>query len=370
MKRIKLCFIVNNLNVGGLEKVVINLVNYLDKDTFDIHLICLSGEGELFNTLELEREKILVLDKKSGVDISLFLKIRRFLIDHDIRIVHAHNFGPLIYSGISSKLIFFKRPLVIYSEHNQVYRQIKKGITRTKLSLSFADIILTVSSKLKEFYEMELGISKNVITVYNGIPGSAQNFEPIDKESIGLKIDTFVVGTAVVLSEQKGIIYLLDAAKKIKQEGKNIQIVIAGDGVLRAELESLSSRSGLDDIVKFIGYRSDVHALINMYDVYVLPSLWEGLPLALLEALSMGKPIIATEVGGNSEIVEDRVNGLIVPSKNSDALFEAMILMSEEEDLVAHYKDNNKTKFVNEFSLASMIENHSGIYKKYSNATE
>ena len=364
MKR--LCFIVNNFDVGGLEKVVISLINHIDRSQFDIHVICLAGRGKLFEQISVEKDKVLIIDKKAGIDLSAIFAVKRFLKSRKIEIVHAHNFGPLIYTGLAVRLMLWGRPLVIYSEHNQVYRQIKSGVLKTRFYISLADRIVTVSDKLKQFYQDELGVTKGIETIYNGICGVSDDDEVVSRLDLSLRDTDFVFGTAVVLTEQKGIIYLLEAAAELRDSANDIKIIIAGDGPLKQMLERYSRENGLSDMVQFIGYRSDVHNLLKMFDVYVLPSLWEGLPLALLEAMSAGKPVIATDVGGNAEIVEHKVNGLVVNAADSKALGRAMMDIYQAREELGMYQDVNKEKFTRMFSLDSMILNHERLYSSLS----
>ncbi|MDH5765411.1 MAG: glycosyltransferase [Gammaproteobacteria bacterium] len=361
MKRI--CFVVNNFDVGGLEKVVISLINNINKNNFKVYLVCLSDKGKLFDEINIHADCTLILHKRNGFDFNIIPRIRNFFISNKIDIVHAHNFGPLIYSGVAHKSIFRKKPILFYTEHNQVYRQILSSKFRTKLYIKLADKVITVSNKLKEFYSEELNVTNNVLTIYNGINKVPHDTIPLNRGDLGVDIDCLLVGTAVVLSKQKGINNLIDAADIVKKKlGNRVQFVIAGHGDLRDQLEEMSITKKLDDIVKFIGYRQDVHNLIKTYDIYILSSLWEGLPLSLLEALSAGKPIIATNVGGNTEIVEDGINGIIVepasPQQLADAIFELYAI----KEKLNHYNDVNISKFDEIFSLKSMIENHEKLY--------
>jgi glycosyltransferase involved in cell wall biosynthesis len=285
--------------------------------------------------------------------------------ENQIQLIHAHNIAPLIYGGIAAKILHPKIP-VIYSEHNQVYRLSRWGRRKFKFYLRFSDHIATVSERLREFYRTDLGITRDISVLYNGINPDIYKYTNSTglREKIGIGENDFVVGTAVVLSKQKGIPYLLDAAKILAVQYPDIKIVIAGDGPDRSKLEALCHSSGLCDTVRFLGYRDDIPKLLSSFNAYILPSLWEGLPLALIESLAVGKPAIATDVGGNSEIIQDGVNGLIVPAKDAQALADAIIQLYNQRGALDQFRERNIARFNCTFSLASMLSAHEQLYLK------
>jgi glycosyltransferase involved in cell wall biosynthesis len=167
-----------------------------------------------------------------------------------------------------------------------------------------------------------------------------------------------------VLSRQKGIPDLIEAAHRVCAQCPRAVFVVAGDGPLRAELESLGRRSGLGSRFRFLGYRSDMPEFLAALDLYVLPSLWEGLPLALCEALAVGKPIVCTDVGGNSEVVIDGENGYVVPAADPLALSEAILKVSRATNLAETYGRCNRARFEQQFSDNAMVAAHEALYSR------
>ncbi len=363
--------IVNSLDVGGLEKVVINLIRHLDRDKVVPYLVCLDGPGKLFAEAGLPSDRCLVLKKRPlnlgliHVDPSFVLTIRKFLKANEIDIVHVHNFGPLVFGGGAARLIARKRPRVVYSEHNQVNSASDKTLARFRWWVRLADQVVAVSHNLQSVLLDRLKISRPVQVIHNGIDGalftSGDDREQVRAE-LGVGPDDFLIGTAVVLSEQKGIRYLLEAAQRVLGAAPAIKFVIAGDGPLKNELGDLARTLGLGGSVVFAGYRKDVPRLLSGYDLYVLPSLWEGLPLALLEAMSLGKPIVATRVGGNPEIVEHGTNGFLVPPKDPRALADALLTAYRDRAQAPRMKVANQQKFAAEFSVQAMCRQHERLF--------
>jgi glycosyltransferase involved in cell wall biosynthesis len=369
--RLKVAQVIYSLEVGGLEKVALSLTRALDENRFESYLISLNGPGPLSSQLSLDPEHCLLLEPQSSswlprrpIDCSAVLRIRRFLKDHGIQVVHLHNAGPLVYGGLAARLSL-NRPRIIYSEHNQVYRASSRLKRRFRQYLRLADRTIAVSADLQRYLQNDLRVPVAVEVIRNGISVQCppEAMAASVREELGLRPSDLVIGTAVVLSEQKGLTYLLEAVPAILRDVPNARFVIAGDGPLRAALEEQTRAAGLQQSVSFIGYQKDVARVISAFDVYVLPSLWEGLPLALLEALALGKPIVATTVGGNPEIVQDGVNGLLVPPRDPGALARALAQVCGDERFRHEVANSNRGRFDEQFSLAQMVRAHEQLYE-------
>lgn len=370
---VRVCMVVNNLDVGGLEKVVLSLLRHLPTAEVEPSLVCLSGPGRLFDEVELPPERRLVLDKPLRLALRdkllapvTMARIWRFLHARRTDVVHLHNVGPLLFGGLPARLLGPRRPAVIYSEHNQIYRAGERARRRFRGYVRLADVVVAVSHDLRRSLVDGLRIAPPVRVLHNGIDPAA--FAAADgagvRRELGAGGGDFLVGTAVVLSEQKGIRYLLEAARIVRAADPTVRFVVAGDGPLRADLERMAAALGVGDAVRFVGYRRDVPQLVAALDAYVLPSLWEGLPLALLEALAGGKPIVATRVGGNPEIVAHGENGLLAPPRDPTALAEAVLALRRDPALRERMARDNVAKFARCFSVSAMTSAHVALYRE------
>ncbi len=365
-----ICFIVNNFDVGGLEKVVIDLVNHLDRDRFDVSVVCVDGRGKLFDRLDLDESATLVLSKAPALHTSfgtiapsVFWQLRSFLARRGVSILHAHNVAPLVYGGIAARS-GWRRPTIVYSEHNQIYSASRKARRKFIFYVRLADQIVAVSHDLERTLRRKVHPTQPLQVIHNGIDGA--RFALADgsevRRDLGVAPHDIVLGTGVVLSKQKGIPYLLRAARGVIAREPRAKFVIAGDGPQRQELERMAEDLGLGSRLRFLGYREDMPRIISALDVYVLPSLWEGLPLALLEAMAMGKPIVATDVGGNAEIVEDGVHGFIVPKGNADELQRGLLRACRGDAFRRRCWKANRDRFDACFSLDAMVGAHERLY--------
>ncbi len=369
---IRVAQVVNNLNAGGLERVALNLCQLLDPAEFELHLVCLDGAGKLFDQAGLPPERVCVLEKpatRAKVWASLparAWKMSRFLADRQIDVLHSHNATPLVLGGLARALVR-RRPAHVYSEHNQINSATASFKKAFPYVARGADVFVAVSKDLQRRLIDDCAIPRPVRVIYNGIDDRAFRGATDDQSfraELGLAPDDLLILTAVRLVEAKGLPYLVEAATQVVRESPNAVFVLAGQGPKEEEIKALVAKAGLGDRFRMIGFRSDVTRLIMGCDIYAMSSLWEGLPLALLEALAAGKPIVCTAVGGNAEVVEDRVNGRLVPAKDGGALAGALLDVLRDPEFRAATRVRNKAKFDHTFRLEAMVRAHADLYRE------
>ena len=344
--------------MGGLERVVITLVKALKKTNHKVFCCCLEGEGEMYHQISQYVDGALVLDKKSGIDFVSIFSIRKYIASNKIDVVHTHNLAPLVYAGLAAKL-FFRKVNHVYTEHNQVSRLDEQGMRKFSKYLKLADKVVTVSTALKEMFQNELNI-KHVNVVYNGInPADFSCGNSGIRDEFALAKNDFVLCLIGILKPQKGIKYLLQAMASLR-EYKDIKLLIVGDGFLKDELISYAEKNNIVNVV-FTGYRTDLCEIYKAADVTVMSSLQEGLPMALIESIVVGKPVITTDVGGCTEIIKDGENGIVVKPEAPDALKQAILAMYKSEELSGYMK-KNKEKFNDLFSDVSMRDKYLDLY--------
>ncbi len=242
---------------------------------------------------------------------------------HRVTVLHAHAAAAALVACPAGRLAGV--PAVVVTMHGSIrlggpWRQ-RAGIASQKGVLRWADRVISVAEHVRaELLELGLVRSDRAVTVYNGIgqpvvrPGAPGAL----RRELGLPADRLVVGTAVRLAPQKGVEHLLGAAAVLRDAGRPVTLVIAGDGPLREPLAQKARSLGVD--AHFLGHRPDVADLMSLFDVFVLPSVTEGLPLVVLEAMAVGCPVVATRVGGVPEAVEDGRTGRLVPPADPEAL--------------------------------------------------
>lgn len=228
----------------------------------------------------------------------------------------------------------------------------------------YIDGIITNTNSIKVIYEGFGWFPANFIhVVYNGVEVQ-KNTPKIDLHTdYGLRKESKIIFSAGRLDHQKGFDLLIKVAQKAKQENLNWQFVIAGDGKLKNELASTSQTERVADMIHFIGFSNQVPLLAKSADVFVLPSRYEGMPNALLEAMSLGKASVATSVNGAPELVDDGVSGFLVESENVDQLFEKLKLILTDERLRKSMELKAKERVQSIFTIEKMMDNLERLFE-------
>jgi glycosyltransferase involved in cell wall biosynthesis len=204
--------------------------------------------------------------------------------------------------------------------------------------------------------------------VTNGVQPDAIVSDPLVRAArraeFGLPADAPVVGTVAVLTEQKGVTYLLRAAQQLHRVRPDVRWLVVGGGALEQELREQAASLGLDRVVTFTGWRNDAADLLCTFDVFVMSSLWEAMPVALLEAMSARLPIVATEVGQNRAILQQEVGGLIVPPADHGEIASAVRRLLEQPALAASLAANARRRVEDHYTVAHMVRRYEALYER------
>jgi glycosyltransferase involved in cell wall biosynthesis len=364
-RKIRLMLITHDLGIGGLPQVVINICEAVDRARFDVSVLCLRGLGEFVPEIEkIGIEVILLPQKPKGVDYFSFLKVAKILRDRKIDVIHTHNTQPLIDGTLGALLAGVRH--IVHTDHARSFPDKRRYMFAEWLLSHFVYKIVGVSPATShDLIKYERISPLKVTTVLNGINGSHFDVtidRPTKKRKLGIMGNGPVIGLGVRLTKQKGITYLLRAMPEIIRQYPDITLVIAGDGDAGKDLRKEASDLGVDKNTLFIGPRLDMPEVMKVLDLYVLPSLWEGLPMVLLEAMSAGCPIIATNVGGNQVAVINDESGSLVEPKNPKALAEAIIRLLGDEQLRSRYAKKGKEMFSTRFTSKVMTSHYENLY--------
>jgi glycosyltransferase involved in cell wall biosynthesis len=233
----------------------------------------------------------------------------------------------------------------------------------------FAHTMVAVSERVRQIAVEEEGVRPDrVQVILNGIdPIRPPKVGVLDqlKADLGIQPGNFIYLTVGRLTLQKGHTYLLEAVPRVLESfPKDTLFLIAGDGHQREILAAKTRRLGLEDQVRFLGLRADVHELLWLADVFVLPSLWEGLPLALLEAMSVGLPVVASRVEGVDGVISDGKNGYLVPPKDVQALAEALVKIREHQKTRQVFGRRNAALVQRDFTIDRMCSHYKELFLK------
>jgi glycosyltransferase involved in cell wall biosynthesis len=365
MQRIKMLHLISRIDIGGAEKQLLALLSHLDKDKYDISVWYFEGEGELkreFRDAGVETKKFKF---SCPCDLSIGVRLYRDMRTAKYDIVHTHGFKADIWGGLIAKLLGV--PVVISTLHNQEWylRNPLARLLERFFALHIFDRIIAVSEGIKRFAEQAGKLPKEKISrIYYGIDAPA--LKP-DKgrdirEEFGIDKGAPLIGCVGRLTEQKGHRYLIQAAKKVVEKFPEAKFLIVGKGGLEKKLRRLAGNLGLNSHIIFTGFRKDVYSIIDSLNLMVMPSVWEGLGLVLLEAMAMGKPVVAANTGGIPEIVQDGKTGILVKPGDADSLARAISRLLEEVALARKMSDTARLSVQEKFSIGRMVGAIDKIY--------
>lgn len=346
--------------LAGTEIATYNLAAHLAKRGHVIHVITSYDEGQPKINKDirvyihrLAWPKIRIIGVLSFW-LKIFLKIHT--IKPDIVQVQALNIG--IPAILTKKIL--KIPYVVWGRGSDIYLPGRFMRIASKPILHNADAVLALTEDMRQ--KMKRIVDREIFIVQNGINLEQFNdcSSTIVKEN-GVKTILFVGR----LHPIKGVMYLIRAMEKVLKEISDVKLVLVGDGEDRRNLEALSVQLGIQKSVQFVGVvpHEDIHIFMQQAYLFILPSLSEGFPGVLLEAMACGLPIIATRVGGIPDIVTDKVNGYLVEKKDSSALAQSITFLFYNENLWNIISNNNK-QWVKDYSWDNVISELEKIYNK------
>jgi len=345
MPRIKVAQIIE-ATLGGTRRHLNNLVFHLNRGRFEVHVLCATfrdprfrGDVERMRAAGLTVHVIpMVRDISPAADLRALGQLWKRLRCERYDIVHTHS----AKGGFLGRLAAFltHAPVVLYTPNAFPFMRRPTGwrarsyALLERLAAHWTTKIIAVSEGEREAgLAAKVGRPEQYVVIENAIDLEAMrtNTQPADlRAELGLRADDFVIGTVGRLTAQKGQTYLLAAFPEVVAAVPTAHLVLVGRGELRADLEAQAQALGLAGRVVFAGEREDVTAFYDAFDLFVLPSLWEGCPYVLLEAMSRGKATVATRVPGAGDILQKTETGLLVPPGDAPALAAALIELARD----------------------------------------
>lgn len=327
MIKIKVLEVIDSLFAGGAESLLTNfLIESKRYNNFEIDVCTLYSRNIFENKLRANGIKVYNLNLSFKYDFFKIVKFINLVRSKQYNIIHVHLFPADLFVAISS--LFIKEDtMLVFSEHSVYNRRRTLKFFRfiDKFTYSRYKKIICVSEEVKKALNEYIPETTNKSLVVKNSVVVPENFEDTQKIDKKFKYDVLFVGR---LEEVKGVDILLKAVYYIKEKyGQSITVAIVGDGSKKDYLIKFARELKIDDLVEFTGIRQDVHELMKISKIFVLPSRWEGLPMVVLEAMANGIPVIATSVGGVPEIIEDQVNGILVPRENSKMLADKIFFL-------------------------------------------
>lgn len=351
MKRILL--FTRCMGSGGTETVIIQLAQaYRDAG----HFVCVCAEDgpgmDKLRAMDVPVYEIPDMQsKRPGVMVTILRTVSRLLKQERIDVVHTHHRMAAFYTRLL-------RPFGKFAFLNNVHNTFEDKHALTKFALEKAQNI-AVGQAVMDNMVKDYGLPESCVQViYNAVQAPVVSDTPDPLIRKLREQGKFIVGNMGRVNTQKGFEYYIAAAKLCKEQNLPMAFLIVGDGVRYEEMVELVRSEGLEDTVHFMGFRTDAANVIAQTDLMVLSSLWEGFPLTPIEVFSVKKTIVATDVPGTMEIVQDGENGLIVPMKDPAALAAGIRRLYEDETLRQQLEENALKTYEEKFSYEKFCENY------------
>jgi glycosyltransferase involved in cell wall biosynthesis len=368
-RKINVVHLVEELTIGGLEKILAAIVLNLDKNKYNVSVWCLREGGFFADKLVKEGIDVRILHISTSRNPLSIYKLYKLLKRHKFDIIHTHAYSAGTIGRVSA---FLAGVPVIISHNHSVYDYYNKFYHLVEWILSLVtDRVICISEVVNRFVNKTQMINAGkLITIHNGIDDVCDVTEKSSsylKKELGIPINHSVIGTIAHLEEHKGLKYLLEAASLLLASRRDISFLFVGEGALKEKLKKLCVDLKIEKTVIFAGERNDMPEILFSIDIFVLPSLREGLPLTILEAMACGRPVIATNVGGIPEAVKDGENGILVYPKDPEALYRAMNELLGDREKREKMGRIGKRMCDESFRAQTMVEKIEDLYDFFIN---
>ncbi|MCP4649700.1 MAG: glycosyltransferase family 4 protein [PVC group bacterium] len=374
MKKINILHIITNLELGGAQKNALDIIEALDSarhNKFFISaeqgLLCERAkhlsEVQVYFLPELKRNISLWKDLLSLVKIISYIK------RNNIELVHTHSSKAGIVGRWAAKLAGVK--VIIHSIHGWSFNDYMHPIVKRvyvfleKITSWITTSFIAVSNNdINKGIKHNIGQRKQYVLIRYGMRPPVEAYQEKKKEMLGVDESLPVVGMVACLKPQKSPLDFVRMALALKKQNVDAGYVSVGDGILRKETETLIAKENSSKTIQLLGWRTDVEKIIPLFDVVVLTSLWEGLPIALLEAMSCAKPIVAYDTDGVREIVKDGINGFLIKPGEINSLANKVKVLLQDKTLAMRMGNKGKELFEESgFKTADMMQKIEALYQ-------
>jgi len=331
---------------------------------FSCRIIGFSSSGPLVERINTEQVKITAFNKSAGNDPTLIYKMWKLFRKEKTQIVQTHGWGTMVEGAMASWLAGV--PFSLHAERGTIETR-PVNLMCQNLCWRMADKVLCVSEEHKKQLTQKVKFPQSrIISIPNGV--DTDRFAPrpenkaLYRQKYGLPMNCFCIGTVGNLRPVKNQALLIRASQRLIQRDNNIHLVLTGDGNLKGQLVQLTEELKIKGHVHFLGAQKEIPEILNALDVFVLSSLNEGMPNAVLEAMACGLPVVGTRVGGIPEVINSDRVGVLVSSDNPEELCLVLSRLKEDKENREQLSRESRKRIVEEYSLRRMIQAYQNLY--------
>lgn len=373
MARRRVLYTVNRMDVGGSQTHLIQVLRLLDRERFEPILCCLTGKGALLDVARATGTTVLsggLGGLKSPRALAALARLSAFMRRERIDVVHNYLLRANVIGTLAARAA--RVPVVLASKRG-CHERYGFEMVGARLSNRLADCVTANAEAVRDFvHAHERCPLEKMVVIPSGI--DTERFAPLPPGDyttrLGVPADATVVGSLTRMRVRKGVEEFLRAMAQICAARPEVHVVIAGDVELDDELRALVAAAGLGDRLHLLGRRSDVPEVLSAFDVFVLSSHGEGMSNAILEAMAMERPVVATEVGGTVEVVDEGVTGHLVPARDAEALARGICRVLDERERGRAMGARGRQVVVDRFSAKAMVRQMEALYTQLLAARE
>lgn len=368
MKPIKILEVIRQGEIGGGESHVIDLIAGFNRKEIEPVAMAFT-DGHMMETLRNMGVKCHVVHTKRAFDMKVRKEIEKIIKDEQIDMIHAHG------SRAASNMLWLSRKMklpMIYTVHGWSFHQDQNPVVyrlralSEKLICHYSKEVICVSDNNLQTGKEVFGLKKGTV-IENGVNLKRFDYQHTEnsiRKEFGIGEDEFVIGFIGRVTLQKSPIDFVKSIAHANRKDQNIKGLLVGEGDMKKEVADYIEKHHLEHCIYLSDFRTDVPRVLKAMDVFCLPSLWEGLSIALLEAMAMKKPIVVTPTDGTRELIEERKNGLIVDFNQPEKLADAYLLYKNNEELKQTCSENALKLIQDNYDSQRVSDAVSDIYKK------
>lgn len=374
MRKINLLYVITKLELGGAQKQLLSLIRHLNKERFSPFLFTardglLLAEALSIDGLKVKQSRFLERPISPLKDFLALIEIYWFIKRNNIEIVHTHSSKTGILGRFAAKLAKVK--IILHTVHGWSYNDYQLGLIRRffiwleRLTAQFTDKLIAVSQYDKQKgLDNHIGNENKYILIRYGIEYTEFGRKDRNiKEELGINTTDLVVGMVSCFKPQKSPQDFIKLANLVNQILPDVKFILVGDGILRKRIEKLINQFNLQQQVILTGWRRDISWILSAIDVFALTSLWEGLPICVLEAMASYKPVVITNTGGVAEVIVESETGFLVSPRDMKNMSKIVIILLKDENLRRQIGQNAKDSLGFEFSLKNSVRNSQDLYE-------
>ncbi len=365
-EKIKILHTIRQGKIGGGETHVLDLVASLSDD-FHSEVLAFTP-GEMVSALKKRGVLCHVIHTEKPFDFTVWSKVKKLMADREIDLVHAHGTRACSNSFRAANKLGI--PL-LYTIHGWSFHQDQSNVVRNvreyseKFLVNRTDVNISVSQSNNRDGIERIGMPNSTVINY-GV--NTEKFNPykeplLTRADLDLPADKIIVGMLARLTIQKDPLTFIRAAAEVIKEEKNVHFLVVGGGDLEEQCHKEAIEKGLGSHITFQEFRTDVPEVLKLMDVYCLPSLWEGLPIGILEAMTMEKAIVATPVDGTKEVITHEVSGMLFPEYQHKEMAACIIKLARSEELRTTLGKNARKIIDESFGVDRMADEIGSLYK-------